>query len=85
MNLSSDQPFNGESVYKNQYALPLGYNVSEDALAEISYGRDPFENQERFMNGLLGGNNIVILCGLMAIKVGLIKKSNSLCNTIVGL
>ena len=54
MNLSSEQPFNGESVYKNQYALPLGYNVSEDALAKISYGRDPFENQERFLNGLLG-------------------------------
>lgn len=38
-----------------------------------------------FMNALLGSNNIVILIGLLSIKVGMIKKANSLCNTIVGL
>ncbi len=61
------------------------YNSDGKAMLNQKYVTFDSDKMTAFMNGLLGGNNIVILCGLMAIKVGLIKKSNSLCNTIVGL
>ena len=61
------------------------YNSDGKAMLNQKYITFDSDKMTAFMNGLLGGNNIVILCGLMAIKVGLIKKSNSLCNTIVGL
>ena len=38
-----------------------------------------------FMNMLLNGNNWLMVGFISIVKVGLIRKSNSLCNVIVGL
>lgn len=48
-------------IFENIYALPLGYNVSERALEQENYRRNPFENQELFLNKLLGENTNVYL------------------------
>lgn len=61
------------------------YNSNGYAVLESKYVTFDEDKIRIFMNALLGSNNIVILVGLQSIKVGLIKKSNSLCNTIVGL
>ena len=63
------------------------YVYDEDGYAKFDKGFYLFRSKDvkNFMNALLGGNNYFILFGLLTIKIGLIKKSNSLCNTIVGL
>ena len=45
-------------VYKNEYALPLGYPVSED-MGNLSFGRDPFKNQENLISAMTGKNTRV--------------------------
>lgn len=45
-------------VYKNEYALPLGYPVSED-MRNLSFGRDPFKNQENLISAMTGKNTRV--------------------------
>lgn len=42
------------TVYENQYALPLAYNVSAAFDSEIIYDRNPFVNQEKFLDAILG-------------------------------
>ena len=58
------------------------YIYNSDGSKYVTFDGDKMTD---FMNALLGSNNIVILIGLLSIKVGMIKKANSLCNTIVGL
>ena len=45
-------------VYKNEYALPLGYPVSED-MGNLSFGSDPFKNQENLISAMTGKNTRV--------------------------
>ena len=66
---------NGHYIYNSD-----GYAVLDSKYVTFDGGK-----MTDFMNALLGSNNIVILIGLLSIKVGMIKKANSLCNTIVGL
>lgn len=40
-------------VYKNKYALPLGYPVNDD-IKKVSFGNDPFENQQNLLSAMLG-------------------------------
>ena len=61
------------------------YNSDGYAVLDSKYVTFDGDKMTDFMNALLGSNNIVILIGLLSIKVGMIKKANSLCNTIVGL
>ena len=46
-----------------------------------NYDEDAFND---FLNMILGGSNYWTIILLLLVKIGLIKKSNSLCNTIVG-
>ena len=41
-------------LYENQYALPLAYNVSDAFNSELVYDRNPFDNQEKFLDSILG-------------------------------
>lgn len=56
-----------------------GYAVLKDKYMMFSQS-----NTENFLNTLLGGDNYWIFLLLLVVKVGLIKKSMSLCNVIVG-
>ena len=42
-------------IYKNNYALPLGYPVSED-IKKLSFGKDPYQNQEKLLSAMIGQN-----------------------------
>lgn len=42
------------SWYKNDYALPLGFAVSDDALSDIDEGEDSFEYQNNLFSALCG-------------------------------
>lgn len=49
------KPFTTDvQIYKNEYALPLGYNISKTALQDLEYGENPFENQEKLINSFCG-------------------------------
>lgn len=51
----STKPFKTDvQIYKNEYALPLGYNVSMNALQDFEYGKNPFENQEKLISSFCG-------------------------------
>ena len=63
------------------------YIYNDDGYAKL---RDEYSifNEEKmltFMNMLLNGNNWIMVGFISIVKVGLIRKSNSLCNVIVGL
>ena len=63
------------------------YIYNDDGYAKL---RDEYSifNEEKmltFMNMLLNGNNWLMVGFISIVKVGLIRKSNSLCNVIVGL
>ncbi len=45
---------NNLKVYKNDYALPLAYNVSGKAFDSLEYKANPFENQQLFLSALTG-------------------------------
>lgn len=47
------------TVYKNDYALPLAYNVSDNAFDALEYTSNPFENQQMFLSSLTGSNENV--------------------------
>lgn len=63
------------------------YIYDKDGNAEIkdTYKAFTAETVQNFMDTMLMGNNWLVCIMLLAIKVGLIKQSNSLCNVIVGL
>lgn len=64
MSSIADKPFEENiEVYKNKYALPLGYNVSDNALEDMQYTNNPYDNQERFLN-LLCGEEMNVYNGL---------------------
>lgn len=44
----------GYSMYINENALPLAYNVSSQAEIKPDYTLDPFENQQKLVNSLAG-------------------------------
>jgi len=44
----------GYSVYVNENALPMAYNVSSQALEKAGYTLNPFENQQKLVNSLTG-------------------------------
>ena len=46
-------PFEDSKVYRNDYALPLGYNVSEN-MESIEFGENPYDNQKRLVDSMLG-------------------------------
>ncbi len=50
---------NNLKVYKNDYALPLAYNVSDKAFESLEYTANPFENQQLFLSALMGGDDKV--------------------------
>ncbi|WP_291290436.1 YfhO family protein [Enorma sp.] len=50
-------PVDGVVVYENDAALPLGFSVSND-MGDVVYGENPFENQERFVQAMLGNENV---------------------------
>lgn len=54
--MESEMP-DGYAMYENINALPLAYNVSENAAENAEYGLNPFDNQEVFVNQLLGEDN----------------------------
>lgn len=47
-------------LLENEYALPLGYNVSPN-MGEINYGNNPYENQQMLLSSMLGDNVEVYL------------------------
>lgn len=53
VDLKAELPFENEKVYENQYVLPLAYNVSDD-LDKITFGENPFENQELLLQAMTG-------------------------------
>lgn len=42
-------------IYKNEYALPLGYPIS-DKMRNLSFGGDPYKNQEILISAMTGRN-----------------------------
>lgn len=44
----------GYSVFKNSYALPLAYNISDNAAEKPEYTLNPFENQKLLLSVLMG-------------------------------
>ena len=61
------------------------YDSKGNALLLPEYMTFTAETVKDFMDAILSGDNWLIYIMLIAIKVGLIKQSNSLCNVIVGL
>ncbi len=61
------------------------YNKKGYAQLQPKYMIFSEDTLKTFMNTMLGGGNYFIFVFLMIIRVGMIKKSMSLCNTIVGL
>ena len=56
--VQSDVP-NNRKVYKNDYALPFAYNVSDKAFESLEYTANPFENQQLFLSALTGSEEKV--------------------------
>lgn len=74
----------GISLFKRSddnkhYIYQNGYAVLNDKYAIFSES-----TTEDFLNALLGGNNYWIFILLLVVRMGLIKKSMSLCNVIAG-
>lgn len=44
----------GYSMFVNENALPMAYNVADTALVKPNYTLDPFENQQLFAGSLIG-------------------------------
>ena len=61
------------------------YNKKGYAQLKPKYMTFSEDAMKTFMNAMLGGGNYFIFVFLMVIRVGMIKKSMSLCDTIVGL
>lgn len=51
--LASELPFEGINVYRNNYALPLAYNVST-TMENVEFSNNPYENQNALINAMLG-------------------------------
>lgn len=51
--MESEMP-SGYSMYVNEKALPMAYNVSADAKTKPDYTLNPFENQQKFVSSLTG-------------------------------
>lgn len=51
--LASELPFEGIDVYRNNYALPLAYNVSA-TMENVEFGSNPYENQNALISAMLG-------------------------------
>lgn len=50
-------PVDNVALYENDTSLPLGFSVSND-MGSMTYGDNPFENQERFIQAMLGDTNV---------------------------
>lgn len=63
------------------------YEYDEDGNAKISPKYKCFDENKlkAFMDIMLGGSNYMVFIFFMVARIGLIKKSTSLCDTIVGL
>lgn len=48
-------------IYKNPYALPMAFNVSNDLLEKPNYDLNPFENQKKFISSMLGYDSNIYL------------------------
>lgn len=53
LDINSELP-EGYSVFKNQYALPLAYNVSANTDKKPEYSLNPFENQSKLLSAIVG-------------------------------
>lgn len=64
-----------------------GYVYDEDGYAKLKpeYLKFNTEDMMNFMDIMVGGENALILLMMLLVKVGLIKKSGSICDTIVGI
>lgn len=51
--MDSEMP-SGYAMYVNENALPMAYNVSENAQEKSEYTLDPFDNQQKFVSSLVG-------------------------------
>lgn len=52
--MDAEMPEGGYAMYVNENALPMAYNVDSSALDKPDYTLNPFENQQMFVNSLLG-------------------------------
>lgn len=80
--------------YENTFRIEIfkrdesgNYIYNDDGYATLNdqYMTFSEETMLEYMNVLLGGNNYLIFIMLLVVRIGLIKQSASLCNTIVGL
>lgn len=51
--MQSEMP-SGYSMYVNENALPMAYNVSSKAVTKSDYTLNPFDNQQKFVSSLVG-------------------------------
>ena len=52
-----DLPFGGKKIYRNKYALPLGYNIKNDG-STLKWSKNPYKNQNEFFKIISGVDDV---------------------------